>query len=127
MLAVPPFRYPLPAPPLLAQLRTLAAQGLRIRERWGRVFEHLDALHPVTPHWYLSSLGVRPEVRGRGLGRALLGELLARADADGRPCYLETDKPENLAFYEPAGFRVERESRILDVPIWHMRRPARNA
>ncbi len=124
MLAVPPGRYPLPPPPLLPQLRALFAQGFGVRTRWGHVFDHLDVRHPTEPHWYLSSLGVVPEARGRGLGSALLGEFLALADAEGTSCYLETDREVNLPFYEAAGFRTLKESRVVGVSIWHMRRPS---
>lgn len=123
LIATPPQAYPLPPPPLAAQLRALLTQGLTVRRRWGRVFEHLDRLHPQGPHWYLATLGVAPDLQGRGIGRALLRELLTHADDGQNACYLETDRPENLAFYEAAGFSVERESQVLGVRIWHMRRP----
>jgi ribosomal protein S18 acetylase RimI-like enzyme len=125
LIALPPLAYPLPPPSLPPQLRALCVQGFRVRARWSRVFEHLNALHPVAPHWYLATLGVVPEARGRGQGRALLETLLARADADAQPCYLETDRAENVPFYEGGGFGVERESEILGVRVWHMQRPAR--
>lgn len=123
-IALPPYAYPLPPPPLPAQLRALLLQGLAVRTRWRRVFEHLDRLHPRDPHWYLATLGVAPAAQGCGLGRALLRALLARADGDALPCYLETDRPENVAFYEAAGFSVSRRSRMLGVRVWHMWRPA---
>ena len=123
LIAAPPHAYPLPPPSPAAQLRALLSQGLRVRMRWGRVFEHLDRIHPLEPHWYLATLGVAPDLRSRGFGRALLRELLERADRERDDCYLETDRSENLAFYEAAGFAVERESRVLGVRIWHMRRP----
>jgi ribosomal protein S18 acetylase RimI-like enzyme len=98
-----------------------------VRARWGRVFQHLDRIHPLEPHWYLATLGVAPGSQSRGVGRALLRALTTRADRDPLPCYLETDRPENVAFYERAGFRIERESRILGVRVWHMQRPAAGA
>ena len=122
LVATPPHAYPLPATPLGAQLRALLAQGFTVRTRWGRVFEHLDRIHPLEPHWYLATLGVAPDEQSRGIGRTLLATLLSHTDRDEVPCYLETDRPENIAFYEPAGFAVERESRVLGVRVWHMRR-----
>ena len=122
LLAAPPHAYPLPPPPLPALLLAWLLQGPRVRGRWARVFHHLDALHPRTPHWYVAALGVDPALQRRGLGRALIRALCARADADGAFSYLETDRPENVAFYEGAGFSVVRESRCLGVRIWHMRR-----
>jgi GNAT superfamily N-acetyltransferase len=126
LIATPPGRYPLPAAPILARLRALAAQGLPVQVRWGRVFTHLDRLHPREPHWYLATLGVAPSARSRGLGHALLRVLLDRADREAVPCYLETDRRENVAFYAPAGFAVARESSVLGVRIWHMWRARRS-
>jgi ribosomal protein S18 acetylase RimI-like enzyme len=122
LIAIPPGAYPLTGAPLLPRLRGLASQGLAVQVRWARVFAHLDLLHPQEPHWYLATLGVAPAARRRGLGRALLHPLLELADREAVPCYLETDRSENLAFYARAGFAVERESRVLGVGIWHMRR-----
>jgi ribosomal protein S18 acetylase RimI-like enzyme len=122
LIATPPGAYPLPGAPLLPRLRALAVQGLAVQVRWGRVFAHLDLLHPQEPHWYLATLGVAPAARRRGLGRALLHSLLELADREAVPCYLETDRSENVAFYGSAGYTVDRESRVLGVGIWHMRR-----
>ncbi len=38
--------------------------------------------------------------------------------------YLETDKPENVAFYRSFGFAVVGEVAILDTPTWLMSRAA---
>jgi ribosomal protein S18 acetylase RimI-like enzyme len=58
------------------------------------------------PHWYLWQLGVEPEQQGRGIGGALIGPVLQRADASGLPCYLETHKERNVTFYRRHGFEV---------------------
>lgn len=124
LLAAPPFGYPFPPPPLHEWLRAWLRQGPRVRSRWARVFRHLDALHPRAPHWYVATLGVDPPRQRQGLGHALIGALCKRADADGVFSYLETDRPENVPFYESAGFAVVGESRCLGVRIWLMRRPS---
>jgi ribosomal protein S18 acetylase RimI-like enzyme len=125
LLAAPPYGYPFPPPPLLRLLRNWLLAGPRVRSRWSRVFHHLDALHPREPHWYVAALGVDPPRQQRGLGRALLAELCARADADGVDCCLETDRAENVAFYAGAGFETRAESCCLGVRLWHLRRAAR--
>lgn len=127
LVATPPFAYPLPPPLPHARLRLLLGQGLRVGRRWRTVFEHLDALHPREPHWYLATVGVDPAAQGRGAGRALLAAFLRGADADRLPAYLETDRPGNLPFYERAGFAVVGETHVLGVRIWRMRRPAQAA
>ncbi len=48
------------------------------------VREHILLYHQRVapcPHWYLVVLGVKPCQQGRGLARALLEPMLARADA----------------------------------------------
>jgi GNAT superfamily N-acetyltransferase len=124
LLAAPPHGYPFPPPPLATVLRSWLCQGPRVRSRWARVFHHLDERHPRIPHWYVAALGVDPPQQGRGLGRALIAALCARADADGVACYLETDRPENVPFYEAAGFETCAESECLRVRLWHMQRAA---
>jgi len=124
LIALPAGAWPLPLPPFPAQLRCLLGQGWRVARRWGEVFAALAALHPPEPHRYLGTLGVDPEHQGSGRGRRLLDAWLATLPGDGLPVYLETDRRENLAFYAGAGFALEREARILDVPVWCMRRAA---
>jgi GNAT superfamily N-acetyltransferase len=74
-------------------------------------------------HLYLFMLGVRPGEQGRGLGSALLAPMLARADREGIPCLLETNKERNLPLYERHGFEVLSHGMIGGVcPYWAMRR-----
>jgi ribosomal protein S18 acetylase RimI-like enzyme len=123
LIGTPPNAYPLPPPPLAARLRCLAGQGWRVSRRWAEVFQVLDRLHPVEPHWYLGTLGVDPDHQRSGVGTALLRHWLAHA-ADQPSCaYLETDLRENVRFYEREGFAVERETRIFGVRVWCMRWP----
>jgi ribosomal protein S18 acetylase RimI-like enzyme len=126
LVATPPKGYPLPPPSPLARLRCLAGQGPRVARRWNVVFEAVSALHPAEPHAYLGTLGVAPEQQGAGVGSALLEHWLAEADREGHPAYLETDSPENLAFYARAGFGVAGELSVLGVRVWRMRRPSRS-
>ena len=45
--------------------------------------------------------------------------------AKAAPAYLETDAARNLPLYERAGFEKTRELRVLDVPVFIMRRSPR--
>src|SRR5262245_31850762 len=73
-----------------------SAIGTAAFERLTPFFGYLQALHGrdvPTRHWYLSSLGVDPARQSQGLGGCLLQPILARAAAEGVPCYVETAQP----------------------------------
>jgi GNAT superfamily N-acetyltransferase len=83
--------------------------GLR---NYFRAIELMDRYHDqaaLGPHWYLFVLGVEPARQRRGIGSRLMEPTLARADATGHPCYLETDRAEDVAFYQRHGFHVHVE------------------
>ena len=52
---------------------------------------------------------VEPSRQGNGLGSALIGAMLERADRDGSPCYLETFQPRNVPLYQRHGFKITIE------------------
>ncbi len=95
------------------------------------VFGYADQAHARAvpgPHWYLWGLGVEPAAQGHGIGSRLLEPVLARADAEGVPCYLETETERNVAFYERAGFGVVEAKRtsVGGLSVWVMvRKPRR--
>ena len=74
--------------------------------------EKLRAQLAPEPHWYLWVIGVEPERQGRGLGSSLVEPMIAQADADGLPCYLETHKERNIAFYEKHGYNVVHSGNV---------------
>jgi ribosomal protein S18 acetylase RimI-like enzyme len=89
--------------------------------------ERMEEQHPHDPpHWYLFILGTEPAAQGRGLGSALLDQMLARVDADGMPAYLESSSKRNHALYRRHGFEVTSEVAIPGGPrIWPMWREPR--
>jgi ribosomal protein S18 acetylase RimI-like enzyme len=54
-------------------------------------YERLSKRDVPPRHWYLPTLGVDPPHQGQGIGGILLRPGLARADAEGLWCYLETE------------------------------------
>ena len=75
--------------------------------------ERMEKRHPQDrSHWYLFILGTEQAAQGRGLGSALLDQVLARVDADGMPAYLESSNERNLALYGRHGFEVTGEVAI---------------
>jgi ribosomal protein S18 acetylase RimI-like enzyme len=83
----------------------------------------VESLHPKEPtHWYLGYLGTRCDAQGRGIGSAMLREVLDQADAAKVPAYLESSNERNLTLYQRHGFVIVEEIRALgDGPrIWRM-------
>lgn len=66
----------------------------------------VQSVRPEVPMAYLWFIGVDPDFRHGGTGRALLNDVLQAAAEMGRPVYLETSAPENVAWYHKAGFRT---------------------
>ena len=77
------------------------------------------------PHYYLAALGTDPPHQGKGVGSALIEPVLARADREGIPAYLESSKETNVPFYRKHGFEVVQELAVPNGPrVWAMLRPA---
>jgi ribosomal protein S18 acetylase RimI-like enzyme len=77
-------------------------------------------------HWYLWVIGIRPEDQRQGLGGRLMQPILARADQESLPCYLETHAESNVRVYERQGFEVASKEIPVShpLPVWGMvRRP----
>jgi ribosomal protein S18 acetylase RimI-like enzyme len=97
-------------------------------ERLVVIVECTSAMHRslvAGRHCYLLFLGVEPGQQQQGIGSLLIKPVLQRADEEGLPCYLETMKEVNLAFYRKHGFRVEDEKQIANggPHIWALLRP----
>lgn len=85
------------------------------------ILNEMDKQHPSEPHWYLAAIGVDPLFQGRGIGTALLRTRLDVCDRTGLPAYLETQKPENVPYYERFGFTVRHTVAKQGCPtLWAM-------
>ena len=86
----------------------------------------IGAAHPAYEHFLVWMFAVSPAHQRRGLGRQLMREALAQADADDVPAYLWTGNPDNLPYYRSHGFDVVGEARIpRGAPNWFMQRAPR--
>lgn len=106
------------------------AIGLDTIERFSAVMHYLEPLHERDApelHWYAMTVGVDPANQGQGIGSALLEIALARADAEGLSCYLETAQPRNIGFYEKHGFAVVTDGTepVSGLRLWTFRRAPR--
>ncbi len=86
-----------------------------------RAVREIERHHPAEPHFYLSVLGVDPELQGGGVGSALLAPALERCDATSTAAYLESSKEGNVAFYARHGFAVAERIELPEgPPLWLM-------
>jgi ribosomal protein S18 acetylase RimI-like enzyme len=92
--------------------------------RFGILRTAMHEAHPTEAHWYLNVVATRPDARSRGLGAAVLAPIIARADADGAPCYLESTNPRNRSLYRRHGFEDMGDIHLDDgVSMRQMWRP----
>jgi ribosomal protein S18 acetylase RimI-like enzyme len=106
---------------ILGQYGLVAAPGVLIR---GLKVEGIIR-PPNRKEWYLAHLGVRPDLRGQGIGRALIDHLLERGREAGlheAALDVALTNPRAEILYERAGFKVTSErkstlaSRLHKVP-----------
>lgn len=79
------------------------------------------------PHYYLWALAVDPAEKRQGIGTTLLEPILATADANEKPVYLETHDEKNVAYYQRFGFHLAKKACLpkSEVHVWGMlREPA---
>jgi ribosomal protein S18 acetylase RimI-like enzyme len=107
-----------------AMLRGFGVSGLR---RTLQMVGRMEKAHPKERHWYLEFLATDRHLRGKGIGSALIGPGLERADEEGVGAYLESSKLDNVPFYRRHGFEVVEELVVLPgaPPLWRMWRDPR--
>ena len=88
--------------------------------------ELMEDQHPHDLHAYLFFVATLPQWRSRGIGSAVMREVLHRCDRDGTPAYLEATTLESQRLYLRHGFEVTGEIRLPDGPsMWPMWREPR--
>lgn len=80
------------------------------------VFAAMGEIHPSAAHWYLPLIGVDAVAQGRGLGAALLSQVLGHCDRERLPAYLEATSPRNVPLYLGHGFRPMAPLRVGSCP-----------
>ncbi len=90
--------------------------------RWTSVWARHDL---AEAHWHLGPVGVERDLQGKGIGSVLLKVFCDRMDTARVLAYLETDKSENVRFYNRFGFEVVAEDDVVGVRNWFMARPNR--
>jgi GNAT superfamily N-acetyltransferase len=90
---------------LPAMLRAFGTKATRMIG----AFNAIEKVHPKEEHYYLEALGTRQDMQSKGVGSAVLGDMLARCDAEGMPAYLESSNVRNVPFYARHGFKSTGE------------------
>ena len=76
-------------------------------------------------YWHLGPVAIDRNLQGQGIGSALLNAFCQRIDNHKSAAYLETDKEENVTFYERFGFEVVDQHPVLGIKNWFMFRDIR--
>ena len=100
----------------------VVALGPRTAGRLGAWQSAWAGRDPHEPHVHLGPLAVDAPLQGQGIGSLIMREHVARLDRAREVGYLETDKQENVRFYERFGFELVGEQPVIGVPNWFMRR-----
>jgi ribosomal protein S18 acetylase RimI-like enzyme len=106
---------------LLPTLLSIGPRAVGRMMRWLGVWEKHD---PEERHWHLGPLAVDAHLQGMGVGSRMMQVFCAQMDAAREDTYLETDKRENVRFYERFGFEVVGEQEVLGVTNYFMLRRA---
>jgi ribosomal protein S18 acetylase RimI-like enzyme len=106
----------------LRLLPSVVALGPRTAARMGSWLSTWAKRDPHEAHVHLGPLAIDAHLQGKGIGSQIMREHCRRLDVAGETGYLETDKPENVRFYERFGFTVVAEEPVIGVPNWFMRR-----
>jgi ribosomal protein S18 acetylase RimI-like enzyme len=94
------------------------ARAIEWIQTWGK-------RDPDEPHFHLGPVAADAGKQGRGIGTAMMEAFCERVDRDHALAYLETDKEENVGFYEKFGFETVADAKVIGVRNWFMRREAR--
>ena len=71
--------------------------------------ERIKKLQPREPLYYLWFIGVDPQEQNRGIGSALLQEIIEDAEAKNRTLCLETSTEKNIPWYLRFGLEIYNE------------------
>ncbi len=76
------------------------------------------------PYVYLTIIGVSSAAQGKGLGSKLMDAIKEECSREGLRLYLETEKENNLPFYEKHGLTVKKKIVFekINLPMWLMER-----
>jgi GNAT superfamily N-acetyltransferase len=88
--------------------------GLNVKRYWlwkaAQAEAQAELWNDPNGYYFCNIVTVLPEAQGKGVGRALMEEVLKKADEEGRRCYLESSRDvPNIAIYEKFGFKLVKD------------------
>ena len=104
---------------LVLPLVRIGPTGLSRISRWADAGVAHD---PAERHQHVELVVVEAALQGLGIGSQMMEGLCRDMDQVGEMSYLETDKEENIRFYQRFGFEVTGESTVLGITNWYMQR-----
>lgn len=115
-----PVRTPAPESLQASFRRVSAIIGPDAIERMDRFESILDPYLPEFATYFVGMLGVVPDRRGAGYGRALMEQVAQMAtDRDeAHGVTLSTEDPGNLSFYQHLGYRILGKADLRDLTTW---------
>jgi GNAT superfamily N-acetyltransferase len=90
--------------------------GAARRDALFSMFEQMNAFHPREAHWHLPLIGVDPAHQEKGVGAALLRQVLDACDSQKMLAYLEATSVRNVPLYERHGFEALGRIQVADSP-----------
>lgn len=102
-------------------------KGLK-RAMWRE--DYIKQFHPQDKEFmYIWFIGIKKNHQGKGIGSAMLHELINNSDRENLPIYLETSVLANLHFYQKHGFEVYHETgeEVFGFKLYFLRRLSRAA
>ncbi|WP_376742523.1 GNAT family N-acetyltransferase [Paradevosia shaoguanensis] len=84
----------------------LGAVRLRGLLNWLTHRSEFERFQPTSPHWHLVRIGTAENMRGQGVGTALLKGRLAVVDGKGDVAHLESSSPMSEGLYRRLGFEA---------------------
>jgi ribosomal protein S18 acetylase RimI-like enzyme len=93
-------------------MKVFSSYGKQMDEETGSVIDR--------DHWFLFILGVDPELQRKGFGTKMIEPMLDRIDKEKLPIMLDTNKQNNIGYYQKFGFEVVKNYKVLDNDHWGM-------
>jgi ribosomal protein S18 acetylase RimI-like enzyme len=84
-----------------------------------RFQEGMQKRNAPMPHWHLGPIAVVPHHQGQGFASKLMRPMLARADAEGMPVYLDANNDVHISLYEHFGFEVQERLDMSGGGFWN--------